>query len=141
MKAKHSWNWNGGHTITEHGYVLIFVGKGHHLADVRGYAYEHRLVAEKKLGRRLLKGEQVHHKNGIRSDNRSKNIEVMISRAYHAVEHRHSGKERRKPGEENIELKCGCGCGISLNKFDGSGRPRKFITGHNTIAQYKKETV
>lgn len=32
-------NWKGGRTIASNGYVLIKVGKEHHLADVRGYAY------------------------------------------------------------------------------------------------------
>src|SRR5205809_93254 len=35
------------------GYILLFVGKDHHLADVRGYAYEHRIVAEQAIGRQL----------------------------------------------------------------------------------------
>jgi hypothetical protein len=38
-------NWKGGKTVTSRGYVLVWVGKDHPLADVRGYAYEHRLVA------------------------------------------------------------------------------------------------
>lgn len=52
---EHSHNWQGG-TTTDQGYMLIYVGKHHHLADVRGYAYEHRLVAEQMLGRRLEPG-------------------------------------------------------------------------------------
>ena len=66
-----SWNvgdkngmWRGGRTVASNGYVLVRVGIGHHLADVRGYAYEHRLVAEAKFGRRLLRGEVVHHADG-----------------------------------------------------------------------------
>lgn len=31
-------NWHGGRCLSTSGYVLINVGKGHHLADVRGYA-------------------------------------------------------------------------------------------------------
>ena len=42
--------WKGGRTVASNGYILIRVGKEHHLADVRGYAYEHRLIAETKLG-------------------------------------------------------------------------------------------
>lgn len=51
-------NWKGGRSIASNGYVLLRM-PGHHLADVRGYVYEHRLVAEQKLGRRLVKGGDI----------------------------------------------------------------------------------
>lgn len=57
-------NWRGGRSLASNGYILLRVGVGHLLADVRGYAYEHRVVAEAKLGRRLRKGEHVHHVDG-----------------------------------------------------------------------------
>ena len=52
------------------------LAKGHPYADSYGYVMQHRLVMERHLGRTLGPKERVHHKNGIRDDNRLENLEL-----------------------------------------------------------------
>lgn len=126
-------NWRGGRSIASSGYVLVRVGVGHPLADVRGYAYEHRLVAEKKIGRPLRDDEHVHHVDHDKTNNDPSNLDV-VTIAEHRARHRRSGKRLRDPGEANERVRCECGCGATFLKFDGSGRPRRFVSGHNLEA-------
>ncbi len=72
------------------GYVRVYAPM-HPEANTRGYVYEHRLIAEQMLGRRLAPGEVVHHKNRIRWDNSEENLQVMTQE-----EHTHHHAEMRK---------------------------------------------
>ena len=66
--------WKGGiRSLGKTGYIQQWV-------IGRGRLLQHRLVMEKMIGRPLLQYEQVHHKNGIRSDNRPENLELWIKR-------------------------------------------------------------
>ncbi|HLC11240.1 MAG TPA: HNH endonuclease [Candidatus Bathyarchaeia archaeon] len=52
----------------------------------------HCYVAERKIGRKLKKGEVVHHKNRIKTDNRRDNLWVFSSQKKHHSAHRRDKK-------------------------------------------------
>lgn len=68
--------WKGGRFKDKIGYVRIYKPKHPNAVNGR-YILEHRFVMEKGLGRYLEKWEQVHHKNGIKDDNRLENLELV----------------------------------------------------------------
>lgn len=59
----------------------------------RGRYTDHRRIMEQHLGRKLEPWEDVHHKNGIHSDNRIENL-VVISHREHMKLHWQIAKER-----------------------------------------------
>ena len=69
--------WKGGRVTLPDGYILIHC-PGHPAGRGRtSYVLEHRLVMERAVGRPLETHEYVHHKNGIKHDNRVENLELM----------------------------------------------------------------
>jgi hypothetical protein len=70
-------NWRGGRTRHKRGYILLWA-PDHPRTGNGSYVFEHVLVMEKMLGRYLLPGENVHHRNGVKDDNRPENLELWI---------------------------------------------------------------
>jgi hypothetical protein len=62
----------GDYRLSSQGYCIVQSGSGAN----RKSTWQHRLVMEEYLGRPLVKGENVHHKNGQRTDNRIENLEL-----------------------------------------------------------------
>jgi hypothetical protein len=76
--GEQSFGWKGGKTTTSSGYVNVYIPT-HPNANSVGYVLEHRLVMEQQLKRYLTPQETVHHKNGIKTDNRIENLELKVS--------------------------------------------------------------
>lgn len=57
----------------------------HPRSGKQGYIAEHRLLMEHKIGRLLAFEETVHHKNGVKDDNRIENLELFASRGEHTL--------------------------------------------------------
>jgi hypothetical protein len=51
-----------------------------HIKTADGWAKEHWHVMSQVLGRPLAPWERVYHKNGVRNDNRSENLELWSVR-------------------------------------------------------------
>ena len=77
-----------GHKITlSNGYQEIYLPE-HPLARKKGNIYVHILVAEDILGRHLTDSEVVHHIDGNRQNNDSRNLMVFASQTDHAFYHK-----------------------------------------------------
>lgn len=64
-----------GRTVTRDGYVKVWA-PDHPNCQGKGWILEHVKVMSDLLGRPLVSGENVHHMNGDRADNRPANLEL-----------------------------------------------------------------
>lgn len=85
IRVNGSPNRKPGRNVSKNGYVYVFVGhhplyKDKRRPDGKPWStdLEHRVVMAELLGRPLHSWENVHHKNGVRDDNRPENLELWI---------------------------------------------------------------
>lgn len=88
------------------GYVIVHTPDHPHAAKNKTMK-EHRLVMETHLGRYLLPEEVVHHKNGIKDDNRLENLVLFSNHAEHYAHHTEEGNHpRQKPVNTSSHRQC-----------------------------------
>jgi hypothetical protein len=84
---------------------------GHPRSGQGNYVFEHILVAEELLGRCLVDGETVHHRNRVRDDNRPENLAL-----------------RTRPQPSGIRVSDAIEWGKIINQYEGVGAPPTVLT-------------
>lgn len=75
-----------GRKKTLKGYISLCI-PSHPFCGKDKYVFEHRTLVEQSIGRYLVKGEAVHHINGIKDDNRIENLELMQHSVHTQITH------------------------------------------------------
>jgi len=76
LSPKTEFQKKSGKWKTAGGYIRLYM-PNHPSASKDGSVLEHRVVLENKVGRLLNRNEIAHHINGIKTDNRPDNLELM----------------------------------------------------------------
>ena len=130
----------GGHTKKRSGgYIAVFL-PSHPYANKEGYVMEHRLVMEEHIGRYLKKGEEVHHINRKRDDNRIENLALLSTKEHQSLHL----KERNDRGEINhykrpiINITTG---EIFQSVKDAAQKYNVAATGISRVCRYRRNHV
>lgn len=137
-RRENNCNWKGGKYKDKRGYVLIY--KPNH-PDVQktGYMFEHRIVMEKHLGRRLTKDERVHHINGKREDNRIENLQLFNNESEHTKQYHLDSLPHPPVPKRGDYLNCDY-CGEKIYRTKGQQKNKiHFYCSYECMDKYRAE--
>ena len=103
MKGKHenharsakTGRWTEKKMISTTGHVKLRVGIRHPLADSNGYAYEHTVVWVAAGNSRPTPNTLLHHINGIKTDNRVENLEMLTRKEHNKIHNKEKQKNNK----------------------------------------------
>lgn len=99
MKTKqpgHYYVWTNGKRVRKYGLpkegTIRINNMGYPEVFTRGlFRPEHRIVFEKHLNRKLVKGEVIHHRDGNKLNNRIENLQLLVKDSHsNGIESLHS---------------------------------------------------
>ena len=87
QRGKNHWNYKEGRIKSVDGYFQV---------SIKGIKYyEHRLIMEELIGRKLKKNEQIHHKDGDRSNNDPENLELISTKEHLRLESEKRDRDKK----------------------------------------------
>jgi len=95
--GKYSSNWKGGTYKNPQGYIFVLQKEHPRSWKTKPYVPEQILIAEKYLGRYLLKAETIHHLNNIKNDNRIENLYLFPNESKHQQYHQNLRRKNILP--------------------------------------------
>lgn len=96
-------NWKGGRSKQPSGYIVVYAPE-HPKATKKGYVREHILVWEQTHNKCLPDGWVIHHLNGIKHDNRPRNLVAIPKGKHHFNMHLEAFKQRIRELEAENKL-------------------------------------
>lgn len=109
-------NWRGGRRHGSTGYISVLKSGS--------LGFEHRVIAERALGRPLEKRHPVHHHDEDKENNANTNLVICEDAAYHSLLHRRA-KIVRRGGDPDRDKWCGT-CRVLQPKTEFGANAAKY---------------